>query len=86
LLRSRYPVGPLDHLLKLLNDPNLPSQLRDAAAKAALPYMHEKLKPIAIGDLGAAEEDDADLSRLTAEELERLEQILGKAAPSHPQK
>jgi hypothetical protein len=84
-LRSGYPVGPLEYLMEVLNDPNLPNRLRDAAAEAALPYMHQKLKPIAVDDLGAAAEDELDLSRLTAEERDRYKQLMAKATRSHPQ-
>jgi hypothetical protein len=81
-LRSRYSVRPLEYLLEILNDDRLPRQLRDAAAVAALPFLHQKLKPIASDDLEAPEEQGPDLSRLTDEELEQLEQILAKAKRS----
>ena len=52
-------------------------QLRGDMAKAALPFLHQKLTTIAIDDLGGPEAI-LDLSRLTNEELNRLEQILAK--------
>ena len=78
-LRSRYSVRPLEYMLKVINNDKLPMQHRCDMAEAALPFLHQKLKPIAIDDLGAPEEHGLDLSRLTDEELERLEQILAKA-------
>jgi hypothetical protein len=82
--RSRYGVQPLEYMLKVINDDKLPMQLRCDMAEAALPFLHQKLKPIGIDDLGAPEvggpeEHSLDLSKLTDEELEQLEQILAKA-------
>jgi hypothetical protein len=80
-LRS-HSVRPLEHLLKIMNDDKLPMQLRCDAAEAALPFLHQKLKPIAIDDLGGPEEHGLDLSRLTDEELDQLEQIVAKTKSS----
>jgi hypothetical protein len=90
LLLSRYPVWPLEYLVKVLNDDMLSMRRLDAAAKAALRYMHPKLRPIAVDDLGAAEahapKNNVDLSRLTDEELDQFEQLVAKATPSDPKK
>jgi hypothetical protein len=76
--RSRYRVQPLEYMLEVINNDKLPMQLRDDMAEAALPYLHQKLKPIGIDDLGAPEEHGPDLSKLTDEELDQLERIMAK--------
>jgi hypothetical protein len=76
--RSRYRVQPLEYMLKVINNDRLPMQLRCDMAEAALPFLHQKLKAISIDEVGGPEEDSLDLSKLTEEELEQLEQILAK--------
>jgi len=76
--RSRYRVQPLEYMLKVINNDKLPMQLRCDMAEAALPFLHQKLKTIAIDDVDVPEEHSLDLSKLTDEELEQLEQILAK--------
>jgi hypothetical protein len=78
-LRSRYSVRPLEHMLKVRNDDKLPMQLRCDMAAAALPFLHQKLKAISIDEIAGPEEDSLDLSKLTDDELEQLEQILAKS-------
>jgi hypothetical protein len=83
-LRSRYRVQPLEHMLKVMNNDKHPMQLRCDMAEAAAPFLHQKLRPIGIDDVGGPEvggpeEHSLDLSKLTDEELEQLEQIVAKA-------
>jgi hypothetical protein len=41
--RRRYGDTPLDYMLAVMNDPDAPPRRRDKIAKAALPYMHQRL-------------------------------------------
>ena len=81
-LRSRYSVNPLEYMLKVINNDKLPLQLRCEMAKAAAPFVHQKLAPISIDAITRPEEKNLeaslDLSKLTDEELEQLEQIMSK--------
>ena len=50
--RSRWleeivELKPLDYLLTVMNRTDVPSKRRTAMARAALPYCHKKLKPVA---------------------------------------
>jgi hypothetical protein len=77
--RSRYEVLPLEYMLKVINDDKRPMELRCEMAAVALPFLHQKLKAISIDEIAGPEEDSLDLSKLTDEELEQLEQILAKS-------
>jgi hypothetical protein len=77
--RSRYKVLPLEYMLRIINDDKLPLELRSQMAAAALPFIHHKLRAIKPDEVERPEQTGLDLSRLTDEELERLEQIQAKA-------
>jgi hypothetical protein len=76
---SRDSVRPLDYMMKTINDETLPLQLRDAMAKAALPFMHRKLPAIAFDEADYFQKDNLDLSKLSDEELEQLGRLLAKS-------
>lgn len=40
---AKYPLSPVEYMLKLMNDRRNPHQLRLEAAKAAAPYLHAKV-------------------------------------------
>lgn len=40
-------MEPLEYMLKVMRDPREPMERRVAMARAALPYCHKKLKPVA---------------------------------------
>jgi hypothetical protein len=37
---------PLDYMLRVMRDPNVPARRRDEMAKAVAPYLHARLAPI----------------------------------------
>jgi hypothetical protein len=39
---SHYEITPLDYMLQIINNENIPRDLRLDAAKAAAPYVHKK--------------------------------------------
>jgi len=39
---SHYEITPLDYMLQIINNENIPKDLRLDAAKAAAPYVHKK--------------------------------------------
>ena len=74
-LLEKYPMRPLEYMLKVLNDENEPLARRLKAAKAAAPHIHRR--PVQV------EEDERpnpkyDPRRLSDEELEWYERILTK--------
>jgi hypothetical protein len=78
--RSRYGVLPLEYMLKVLNNDKLPMRLRCNMAEAAAPFLHQKLKAIAIDDdVGGPKKHNLDLTKLSKEELDELDQILAKS-------
>jgi hypothetical protein len=76
--KSRYRVQPLEHMLKVINNDKLPVELRCFMAEAAAPYLHPKLGAMAIDDVAGPKGHPLDLSKLSNEELDQLEQIVAK--------
>jgi hypothetical protein len=82
-LRAKFPLMPLEHMLRVINDDRQPRARRDAMAKAAAPYLHQRLltveprpnPPRHIFDLL---ERTPGLSVLSDEDLEDLIRIIGK--------
>ena len=77
-VRARYELLPLDFLLQGVSNPRLHPRLRFEMAKAALPYVHERLEPIAAG-ADREPRHRLDLTKLTDAELAQLERIAAKS-------
>jgi hypothetical protein len=77
--RSRLSLQPLDYMLSIVNDEKLPMELRSRMAAAALPFLHQKLRPIKPDEVKRPEPTRLDLSKLTPEEREQLRRILAKS-------
>ncbi len=82
--RERYPVSPLDHMMSVVNappgTPGVTNARRDEMAKAAAPYIHQKLSSL---ELTGAEKEPVrysmDLTKLSDDELMLFERMLIKA-------
>jgi hypothetical protein len=63
-------ISPLDYMLGLLRDPDLPRADRFEAAKAAAPYVHARLAAIehsgTIAGRGATDVTDDELANIAA--------------------
>lgn len=67
---------PLDYMLKVMRDDKADVSRRDDMAKAAAPYVHPKLSSMQHkGSIGTY-----DLTKMSDDELDRLESILGPLA------
>ena len=67
---------PLEYMLKVMRDAKADSSRRDDMAKAAAPYVHPKLTSMQHkGSIGTY-----DLTKMSDDELDRLESILGPLA------
>jgi hypothetical protein len=87
--KSRYKVTPLEYMLKIINSDQLPMELRCDMAAAAAPFLHQKLRRLAIDEVAGLEKsgpektgpekNSLDLSKLTSEELKQFKQLLAKA-------
>lgn len=80
LLREKYALTPLEHMLQVLNDERQPKARREAMAKAAVPYLHEPL--IAVKLPPKPPPQYWDLRRLTDNELIELERLVTKVSCS----
>jgi hypothetical protein len=69
-------LTPLEYLRRIMRNPKLPRSERTDAAKAAAPYVHPRFAAVAQLPIT----DDYDLSKLSDEELEQLDQLLERAA------
>ena len=73
---AKSGITPLDYMLKVMRDAKADGGRRDDMAKAAAPYVHPKLSSMQHkGSIGTY-----DLSKLSNDELDRLETILGPLA------
>ena len=63
-------ISPLDYMLKLLRDDDLPRSDRFEAAKAAAPYVHARLAAVehsgSVGIKRATEVSDDELANIAA--------------------
>ncbi len=79
--RERYPIQPLDHMMKIINAPpgakGVTNARRDKMAMAAAPYLHQRLS--ALEPEKEPVQNVMDLSKLTDDELIALERIVIKA-------
>lgn len=67
---------PLEYMLEVMRNPKADNARRDDMAKAAAPYVHPKLSSMQHrGAVGTY-----NLSKLSDDELDRLESILGPLA------
>ncbi len=82
--RERYPTSPLDHMMTVINappgTPGVTNARRDDMAKAAAPYLHQKLSSLELtGAEKGPEQYAMDLTKLTDEELMLFERMVIKA-------
>ena len=75
-LKSRYGLLPLEFMLEVMNNEKLTLDFRCAMAGAAAPYLHPKLKAMEIDAPAGPGQPGLDLTKLTDEELDQLEQIM----------
>jgi hypothetical protein len=75
-LLEKYPMRPLELMLKVLNDENGPLARRLKVAKAAARYLHPRLAPGQVEE--ERPEPKYDLRKLSDEELMQYERILTK--------
>jgi hypothetical protein len=66
---------PLDHMLRVMRDPNNEIAIRFDAAKAAAPNLHPRLAAI------EHKPTLPDLSGLSEQELDELERLLNRISP-----
>jgi hypothetical protein len=93
-LRSRFPIMPLEHMLGILNEPDLEvdpddelswkraanqAVRKDEMAKAAAPYVHPRLSAIEFNDKSGDPRSSLDLTKLSDEELAAFELIVSKS-------
>jgi hypothetical protein len=73
---AKAGITPLDYMLKVMRDDKADDGRRDDMAKAAAPYVHPKLSSMQHkGSIGTY-----DLTKMSDDELDRLETILGPLA------
>ncbi len=81
--RERYPIMPLDHMMGVVNappgTPGVTDARRDEMAKAAAPYVHQKLSSLELGAEKGPVQYSMDLTKLSDEELMLFERIVIKA-------
>lgn len=86
-LSKKFRISPLEYMLSVVNDPRHYPQVRLDAAKAAAPYVHQKM-PLAIEMPGHPANlppiQLAALQHLSDEELDVLMPILFKLANMAP--
>jgi hypothetical protein len=71
---------PLDYMLKVMRNPKASDDRRDEMAKAAAPYVHPKLASLQHTGRNGGPIQTVDLTKLSGDELDRLEAILGPLA------
>src|ERR1700722_17197042 len=71
---------PLEYLLSIMRDTDLPRAERTDTAKAAAPYVHPKLASV----MQTATVGSYDLSRISDEDLARVIQVLEPGYHSGP--
>lgn len=72
---TRYGLTPLDFVMRLMTNPGVADETRLDAAKAALPYVHPRLKQLEVID----ERDTRSPQEITT----ALEAVLDRAARSN---
>lgn len=73
---AKSGITPLEYMLKVMRNEKADVSRRDDMAKAAAPYVHPKLSSLQHrGAVGTY-----DLTKMSDDELDRLEQILGPIA------
>ncbi len=78
-MRSYWKMLPLEHMMEVLNDTELPDERRDWAASQAAPYVHPRLSAIDLRQVEPPPRYALDLSKLTDEDLIELRRITAKA-------
>lgn len=73
---------PLDYMLRVMRNPMFKSERRDEMAKAAAPYVHPKLAAVQHTGRDGGPIQAVDLTKLSADDLTRLERIFGPLAGS----
>lgn len=73
-------ITPLDYMLKVMRDDKADASRRDEMAKAAAPYVHPKLASTQHTGPRGGPIQTVDLSKMSDEDLDRLEAILGPIA------
>jgi hypothetical protein len=78
-------VLPLDFLINVANDAEVPLQLRIVSAHACLPHLHAKMLPVPAAILdqmrNKPEITVRDLERFDDAELDQFEKLLRKLLP-----
>ena len=73
-------LTPLDYMLSVLRDTKADKDKRMDAAKAAAPYVHPRLATATLQGPRGGPIQTVDLTKLSDDELARLEDILGPVA------
>lgn len=81
---AKSGITPLDYMLKVMRNCKADASRRDDMAKAAVPYVHPKLA--STQHTGGGPIQTMDITKLSADELDKLEAILGPLVlgPSPP--
>jgi len=79
-LKEKFPITPLEYLLSIVNDRKASSARRDAAARAAAPYVHPRLSAIEVRpeEPPARPQRYIDDSALTDEERRQFNMLFCK--------
>ncbi len=75
-LREKYPLLPLEHMLRELNDEEADTEHRTAMAKAAAPYVHPRLVQRRAE---MPTRYSLDTTKLSDDELVLFERLMAKA-------
>jgi hypothetical protein len=79
-LREKYPLTPLEYMLRVINaEKGVTVRRRDEMARAAAPYFHPRLQAIDLNAVREPVQHSLDLTKLNDEELMQFERILAKA-------
>lgn len=77
---AKSGTTPLEYMLKVMRNPKADASRRDDMAKAAAPYVHPKLAAHQHTGTNGGPIQSVDLTKLSDDELNRLEAILGPLA------
>ena len=75
---SRFKLKPLEFMLEVVNNDQLPMELRCAMAAESAPYLHAKLKAMDSDGVAGPAQPGLDLTKLSDEDLAQLDRIVTK--------
>src|SRR4051794_2712553 len=81
--RQIFELTPLEYLLKVMNKRGVSRYVSIAAARAALPYCHAKLRPVAFEQCEPTPEEklaSEEAFKIIAEALDRKAAIIASGA------